>query len=53
VCVVPFVIFACLENNGLAGAAFALKFCLKLRTNTTETFEMLKVALGEQRMGRT
>lgn len=28
-------------------------FCFKLEKNATETFEMLKVAFGEQAIGRT
>jgi hypothetical protein len=53
VCVVPFVILAYLENGRLEKTACLHQIFLKLVKDATESFEMLKVAFGEQIMGRT
>jgi hypothetical protein len=53
VCVVPHAILAYLENGRLERTVCLHQILLKLGKDDTESFEMLKVAFGEQVMGRT
>ena len=51
--VVPFAILMQLRNGDLIQQHIYTKFCFKLGKNTIGTFRMLKVAFGEQTVGRT
>jgi len=50
--VVPFAILMQLRYGDLIQQCVCIKFCFKLGKNTTGTFRMLKVAFGEQAIGR-
>jgi hypothetical protein len=50
--VVPFASLMHQRNGDLIQQFICIKFCFKLGENTTGTFIKLKVAFGEQAMGR-
>lgn len=49
-CQCPVAIFCHCENDFFVGTALCVKFCFRLWNTVTETYVMLKEALGDEAM---